>query len=181
MKLPGKVHDDRCGHRMSLGPYDLSLPAACAFLAILAFLCSSRLAAAQTERIEFWSGVTLSAPAGSQRSYSESDGTYALTLPGGASVYVDKWRMERFMWRLSTRQVAAAFRRDQQQAKPFTMRARGNTITTRALFVDVWMYQRMIRVSRSTFVTAETSAPVDGWNSLAAKEARAVVESLKVR
>jgi len=137
--------------------------------------------ASETFTQEFWPGVTLVMPAGSVIEYDEEFDAYDITLPQGREVSLEKWRMPRTMWRYSTSQVAAAFRADGQSAKRFTMRARGQAITTRALFRTGWVYERMVRFSRKEFIEANTSCPRREWNSAAAREARAVVDSLRVR
>lgn len=155
--------------------------AAIVFMAVLFLVlgCSGRTSEPVTR--EFWPGVTLLVPADAEIEYDDEWDAYDIYLPNGQSVSLEKWLMPRHMWRLSTKKVAAAFRPDGQQAKTFTARARGNTITFKGLLRSGWLYERMVRLNRAVFIEANTVCGRREWGSVNAVKARSVVDSLKVR
>jgi len=151
--------------------------------------------ASETKRTKFWQGVYLDLPPkNAEVTRNSRFDTWTISVfreindPANGiyektevySVALEKWRMPRTMWGLTTKQVVATFRRDgQSPAKRFTMRARGKTITTKFLTPNGWVYEKMVRLDRKTFVQANT-----GFKKLRSKDARAarrLVNSLAVR
>lgn len=142
------------------------------------------LQASEPTRKEFWRGVYLDVPksaAITRHSRFDVWGIYVDNPPEFYSVDLEKWRMPRNMWRMTTKQVVATFRRDgQNPAKRFSMRARGGkTIIAKFLTPNGWVYQKMVRLDRKTFVEATTS--FNKWRSIEAQAARKLVDSLTVR
>lgn len=149
------------------------------FSSILALSCSAH---AQLSRLEIGPGITVSAPAGSTVSYEPQIPGHIIFLPSGLDVGVGVWKLPRRSWSESNSKIAGSLRSGSKGAPGLSVRVRGRTILHRRLLIadNEWFYELKYRAKRSQFVEAKTWIPRNEWESSAAREARAVVESLTV-
>lgn len=153
-----------------------------AFAVFFAAATFHSLAHAQLSTLEIAPGISVSAPVGSTVSFEPQIPGHIIFLPSGLDVGVGVWRLPR-RWRSeSTSQIARSLRSGNKGVPGLSVRVRGRTILHRRLLTadDEWFYELKYRAKRSEFVEAKTWIPRNNWDSHAAKEARAVVESLRV-
>jgi len=153
-----------------------------AFIHLNVLILGAQISFGEMIRQEIWPGVSLLLPTGSVVSYDAKNKTYDVELPSGSAVFVDKWRLPRWMRSYSNKRVAQMFRTgERDRTIRFSMRPRGRTITHRRLDRVGWLYEQMFRANRSEFVQAKTYFGRNHWNLPRVAEARAVVDSLMVR